>query len=164
MNTTSEFLLRQFSPFRSRSGEWKLQPRLCSRDTYVERLPGESANDRNDRAIRRVIRYLQSHLAEQGLPIKVVLLTNDRECLALARKEGSTAFTLKEYVSGMGKPDLLDKISVTGDVLNEVSRLLGLFLRKLSGSVFSQFLGDPGNSAREFFRKRPVFSGGPGRK
>jgi len=68
-----------------------------------------------DRAIRRVVKYLQSHLEDQGLPIKVALLTNDRACLSLERKEGLIAFTLKEYVAGMGRPELLDKIALTDD-------------------------------------------------
>ncbi|OQR77660.1 exosome complex exonuclease RRP44-like [Tropilaelaps mercedesae] len=89
------------------------------KDTYVERLPGESVNDRNDRAIRRVVHFLQNHLKDQGLAIKVVLLTDDRACLSLAKKEGLTAFTLKEYVGGMDKPDLLDKIAIGQDGVGE---------------------------------------------
>lgn len=83
-----------------------------------------------------MVRFLQSHLEKQGIPIKVVLLTNDRECLALARKEGSIAFSLKEYVAGMGKPDLLDKISASSDGLNEVNgdELRGYDLRTSSGT------------------------------
>lgn len=52
-----------------------------SRETFVEREPGESANDRNDRAIRVAAKWYSQHLktsesAEDGL--RVVLLTNDR--------------------------------------------------------------------------------------
>lgn len=52
-----------------------------SRDTFIEREPGESANDRNDRAIRVAVKWYSQHLKTfesdtDGL--KVVLLTNDQ--------------------------------------------------------------------------------------
>lgn len=44
----------------------------------MERVRGESANDRNDRAIRTAAHWYAAHLAaEQNAD--VVLLTNDRE-------------------------------------------------------------------------------------
>lgn len=51
-----------------------------SRETFIEREPGESANDRNDRAIRVAAKWYIDHLKasdchEDGL--RVVLLTND---------------------------------------------------------------------------------------
>uniref|UniRef100_A0A674DEZ2 Exosome complex exonuclease RRP44 n=2 Tax=Salmo trutta TaxID=8032 RepID=A0A674DEZ2_SALTR len=46
------------------------------RETYIEREQGESANDRNDRAIRISTKWYSDHLNNKGL--KVVLLTNDR--------------------------------------------------------------------------------------
>lgn len=52
-----------------------------SRETFIEREPGESANDRNDRAIRVAAKWYSQHLKmfesdTDGL--KVVLLTNDQ--------------------------------------------------------------------------------------
>lgn len=52
---------------------------LC-RETFVEREPGESANDRNDRAIRAAAKWYSRHLKgcpSAGDELRVVLLTND---------------------------------------------------------------------------------------
>lgn len=52
-----------------------------SRETFIEREPGESANDRNDRAIRVAVKWYSQHLKtlESGPDgLKVVLLTNDQ--------------------------------------------------------------------------------------
>lgn len=45
--------------------------------THVERKRGETANDRNDRAIREACYWYASHLSTFK-HLKVVLLTNDR--------------------------------------------------------------------------------------
>lgn len=42
------------------------------RDTYVKQEPGESPNDRNDRAIRRAAEWYA-----QRLPVKPILLLTD---------------------------------------------------------------------------------------
>lgn len=52
-----------------------------ARETFIEREPGESANDRNDRAIREAVKWYNRHLktldsGPDGL--KVVLVTNDQ--------------------------------------------------------------------------------------
>lgn len=50
------------------------------RETFIEREPGESANDRNDRAIRVAAKWYSEHLKghqSDGDELKVVLLTND---------------------------------------------------------------------------------------
>lgn len=61
----------------------------------MERQPRESANDRNDRAIRRAASWYQQHLDVQtDKPrLRVVLLTNDRENREKATKEGILAYT-----------------------------------------------------------------------
>lgn len=51
-----------------------------SRETFIEREPGESANDRNDRAIRVAAKWYSEHLKRfqaDGDKLRVVLLTND---------------------------------------------------------------------------------------
>lgn len=51
-----------------------------SRETFIEREPGESSNDRNDRAIRVAARWYSEHLKgcqSDGDELRVVLLTND---------------------------------------------------------------------------------------
>ena len=64
---------------------------IFHRDTYIEREAGESANDRNDRAIRTATRWYRDHL--KGTGIGVLLLTNDRENREKAKKEGLEALT-----------------------------------------------------------------------
>ena len=46
------------------------------RNTFVLREPGESPNDRNDRAIRVAAKWYQDHL---GSAVSVLLITNNRE-------------------------------------------------------------------------------------
>lgn len=51
-----------------------------SRETFIEREPGESANDRNDRAIRVAAKWYSEHFKgcqSDGEELRVVLLTND---------------------------------------------------------------------------------------
>lgn len=48
-------------------------------ETYVERERGETANDRNDRAIREASHWYAAHLTNEVPELEVVLLTNDRE-------------------------------------------------------------------------------------
>ena len=71
---------------------------LCDRDTYVERQPGETANDRNDRAIRTAALWYKKHLElnqEVGdlNTVQVVLLTNDRENANKAKDLGIATHT-----------------------------------------------------------------------
>lgn len=59
------------------------------RDTFIEREPGESANDCNDRAIRTSADWYSQHLktpSKDGL--KVVLLTNDQGNKQKAEESG----------------------------------------------------------------------------
>nr|GMD49302.1 exosome complex exonuclease RRP44 homolog A [Ipomoea batatas] len=53
-------------------------------------MPGESPNDRNDRAIRVATQWYQNHL---GGTAKVLLITNDRENKRKASEEGIPAET-----------------------------------------------------------------------
>ena len=76
--------------------KYKLSCFSFCRDTYVEREPGESANDRNDRAIRTACKWYQKHLdlstgVEGGVKVKVVLLTNDIDNRNKAQQDGITA-------------------------------------------------------------------------
>ena len=63
----------------------------------MEREPGETANDRNDRAIRTAALWYQHHLdAEvkgQHGRVRVVLLTNDKANREKAVEEGIVAYT-----------------------------------------------------------------------
>ncbi|KAF8782291.1 Exosome complex exonuclease RRP44 like protein [Argiope bruennichi] len=83
------------------------------RHTYTERKPGESSNDRNDRAIRNAVKWYREHLKlSNGSDIDVVLLTNDKENSKKAEEEGLTVYTFAEYVQGMTQfPSLIDKLA-----------------------------------------------------
>ena len=75
-----------------------LQRIIYSRDTYIEREPGESANDRNDRAIRTAALWYQKHLAlaterRDCVKPRVLLLTNDEDNRKKAIEAGIMAFT-----------------------------------------------------------------------
>ncbi|CAH9084603.1 unnamed protein product [Cuscuta europaea] len=77
------------------------------KDTYVKAMPGESPNDRNDRAIRVATQWYQNHL---GAPTHVLLITNDRENKRKASEEGIPAETVESYVKSLGRSELLDLI------------------------------------------------------
>lgn len=63
-----------------------------SRDTYVERTPGESSNDRNDRAIRVATKWYDDHLAlNKSNQIRAVLLTDDKNNRSKAQDMGILA-------------------------------------------------------------------------
>jgi len=88
------------------------------RNTYVERKPGESANDRNDRAIRVACTWYQKHLdSSQNMrgdseAVKIVLLTQDVKNRELAIREGLQAYGVNDYVKSLkGYPELQDKLA-----------------------------------------------------
>ena len=77
-----------------------------SRETFIEREPGESANDRNDRAIRVAAKWYSQHLktdesSADGL--KVVLLTNDRGNKQKAEESGLLVYRCKWFFFGERK-------------------------------------------------------------
>lgn len=68
------------------------------RETFIEREPGESANDRNDRAIRMASKWYSQHLktSETGADgLKVVLLTNDQGNKQKAEDNGLLVYKCK---------------------------------------------------------------------
>lgn len=84
------------------------------RETWVEKEPGETPNDRNDRSIRKAALWYQKHIP--SLP--TILLTNDQDNRVRARGEGLKAFKLREYCEGLvGQPgyetlmDMLETMS-----------------------------------------------------
>ena len=84
-----------------------------NRETFIERKPEESSNDRNDRAIRTSAKWYNAHIPKYvksvGEPSKVVLVTNDRNNKEKAREDDIEAFTIHEYVKSMkNRPSLLD--------------------------------------------------------
>ncbi len=65
------------------------------RSTFIDRDVNESANDRNDRAIRVATQWYVSHFKAQGKDedCHVVLLTNDADNLSKAEQMGIQAYT-----------------------------------------------------------------------
>ncbi|KAF7689461.1 exosome complex exonuclease RRP44 [Silurus meridionalis] len=94
------------------------------RETFVEREQGESANDRNDRAIRVAAKWYTEHLSKSPSDSepKVVLLTNDRANKEKAEQIGVISYRCEEYIKSLiGNPELVDRLALTSDDQNEIS-------------------------------------------
>lgn len=86
------------------------------KDTFVKRLPGESANDRNDRAIRDAALWYERHLClsktENQENIRVILVTDDVSNRMKAVETGLISVSVEEYVRNLVEyPQLADKLS-----------------------------------------------------
>ena len=79
------------------------------RETYVARQPGESPNDRNDRAIRRAAEWYQAQL---GDAVEVLLLTNDADNKQKALKAGLHAQSIHAHVRSLPNADELQDLLV----------------------------------------------------
>ncbi|CAH0019520.1 unnamed protein product [Clonostachys rhizophaga] len=83
-------------------------------ETYVQRGQNETVNDRNDRAVRKAVKWYAEHLAQtkaKSIPA-VVMLSNDKENLLKAKEDGLNGSTLREYVSTLEDGDrLLDMVA-----------------------------------------------------
>ncbi|CAM9533622.1 unnamed protein product [Discosporangium mesarthrocarpum] len=79
-------------------------------ETYPSNVPGESPNDRNDRAIRMAAAWFKGQLGEA---IEVLLLTNDRANLGKAKEANLQAMTIHSYVRSLhGEyPDLVELLA-----------------------------------------------------
>lgn len=67
-----------------------------SRETFIEREPGESANDRNDRAIRVAAKWYTQHLKRaESDGLRLVLLTNDYGNKEKAEESGLMVYKCK---------------------------------------------------------------------
>ncbi|KAI0485300.1 mitotic control protein dis3 [Xylariaceae sp. FL0804] len=85
-------------------------------ETYVNREQDETINDRNDRAVRRAVKWYNEHLAQTKTSKRpvTVMLTDDRGNLQKAKSEDVPAMTLRDYVSSLDDADrLLDMIAET---------------------------------------------------
>ncbi|XP_065222316.1 exosome complex exonuclease RRP44 [Planococcus citri] len=101
------------------------------KDTYIEREPGESANDRNDRAIRVAALWYDKHLKEINPDIshkkrlRVVLLTDDAANKEKATKEGLFAASIEDYVNCLhDSKGVEDKISKADCSFDDTSKEL----------------------------------------
>ena len=86
-------------------------------ETYVVREQGETINDRNDRAVRKAVKWYGEHLelATRGKKSKrcpvIVMLSDDKENLRKAKAERLDASSLSDYVSQLEDANrLLDMI------------------------------------------------------
>ncbi|KAI9802047.1 MAG: hypothetical protein M1825_003103 [Sarcosagium campestre] len=88
-------------------------------ETYVGRSPGETINDRNDRAVRRAVKWYGEHIREaiksagsSKICPSIVMLSDDKENLRRSREDRLDASNLEEYISGLEDADrLLDMLS-----------------------------------------------------
>jgi len=88
------------------------------KETYVERVPGETANDRNDRSIRVACAWFNTHwqLSPGTKNHCVVLISDDNECRTKAAAENVVSFSSREYVESMEEfPSLIDKLRKKDD-------------------------------------------------
>lgn len=86
-------------------------------ETYVVRDQAETINDRNDRAVRRAVKWYGEHLQEAVTKRKsircptIVMISDDRDNLRKAKSDGITGISLSDYVAGLDDADrLLDMI------------------------------------------------------
>ncbi|KAH0396576.1 ribonuclease R, partial [Aureobasidium melanogenum] len=86
--------------------------------TYVVRDEKETINDRNDRAVRRAVKWYADHLDEAVSKRKsvrcpsVIMISDDRDNLRKAKNDGITGLSLRDYVSGLDDSErLLDMVS-----------------------------------------------------
>ncbi len=70
------------------------------RDTAGERRAGESANDYNDRLVRRAAAWLGAHYGAAAPGLAATLVTNDAASAAAAAAEGLPCTTLRALVEG----------------------------------------------------------------
>uniref|UniRef100_A0A182Q2N5 Protein DIS3 homolog n=1 Tax=Anopheles farauti TaxID=69004 RepID=A0A182Q2N5_9DIPT len=87
------------------------------KDTYVERMPGESANDRNDRMIRIAADWYEKHLElskkSRNGTVGIVLLSDDADNRTKATELGLNVCSVAEYMKAAKAryAHLVDKIS-----------------------------------------------------
>ncbi|XP_014350359.1 exosome complex exonuclease RRP44 [Latimeria chalumnae] len=95
------------------------------RETYIEQEKGESANDRNDRAIRVAVKWYNDHLSkarkDAAETLQVILITNDRKNKEKAVEAGLVAYTCEEYIKSLiANPELIDRLACVSDEGNGV--------------------------------------------
>lgn len=141
------------------------------RETFIEREPGESSNDRNDRAIRVAAKWYTEHLkttksTEEEL--KVVLLTNDHGNKQNAEESGLLVFKCEEYIKSLiANPELVDCLALTNNEKNEISsRVLfpeHLPLSRIQAGIKSgTYLQGTFRASRDNYLEATVFIQGEG--
>ncbi|XP_020494844.2 exosome complex exonuclease RRP44 [Labrus bergylta] len=141
-------------------------------ETFVEREPGESANDRNDRAIRVATKWYSQHLktsAPDAEGLKVVLLTNDNGNKQKAEESGLLVYKCEEYIKSLiANPELVDCLALSNDDKNEVTSSKVLFPEHLplsriqAGIKSGTFLQGTFRASRDNYLEATVFVQGEG--
>ncbi|XP_043927988.1 exosome complex exonuclease RRP44 [Protopterus annectens] len=109
------------------------------RETYVEQEQGESANDRNDRAIRMVVKWYNQHIRKGRHNLKVVLVTNDRNNKEKAVGVGLEAYTCEEYIKSLiAHPELVDRLACVSDENSEITSSRNIYPEHLPLSKLQQ--------------------------
>ncbi|KAI9098207.1 hypothetical protein DFS34DRAFT_102905 [Phlyctochytrium arcticum] len=81
------------------------------RETYVDKEPEETPNDRNDRAIRTAVQWYQKHSGTT-----TVLVTDDAENRKRATKGGIKAMSVREYVATItDHPEIVDMVAAVDE-------------------------------------------------
>lgn len=141
------------------------------RETFIEREPGESANDRNDKAIRVAAKWYSEHLKKfkstsDGL--KVILLTNDQGNKEKAEESGLLVFKCEEYIKSLtANPELVDRLALISDEKNEISKKVlfpeHLPLSKIQAGIKAgTFLQGTYRASRDNYLEGTVFVHGDG--
>lgn len=138
------------------------------RETFIEREPGESANDRNDRAIRVAAQWYSKHLPSSA-EIKVVTLTNDRLNKEKAENTGLLVFKCEEYIKSLiANPALVDRLALTSDDKTEITSSKILFpehlpLSKIQAGIKSgKYIQGTFRANRDNYLEGTVFTHGEG--
>ncbi|MEQ2316670.1 exosome catalytic subunit dis3, partial [Ameca splendens] len=141
-------------------------------ETFIEREPGESANDRNDRAIRVAVKWYSQHLktSESGPDgLKVVLLTNDQGNKQKAEENGLVVYKFEEYVKNLiANPELVDRLALSNDDKNDITSSKVLFPEHLplskvqAGIKNGSFLQGTFRASRDNYLEATVFVQGEG--
>ncbi|XP_056147865.1 exosome complex exonuclease RRP44 [Lampris incognitus] len=134
--------------------------------TFIEREPGESANDYNDRAIRVAAKWYSQHLTPEAEAdgLKVVLLTNDQGNKEKAQESGLLVYKCEEYIKSLiANPELMDRLALTSDEKNEISGSKVLFPEHLplsriqAGIKSGTFLQGTFRASRDNYLEATVF-------
>ncbi|KAM6997634.1 exosome complex exonuclease RRP44 [Tautogolabrus adspersus] len=141
-------------------------------ETFIEREPGESANDRNDRAIRVTTKWYSQHLktsASDAEGLKVVLLTNDNGNKQKAEESGLLVYKCEEYIKSLiANPELVDCLALSNDDKSEITSSKVLFPEHLplsriqAGIKSGTFLQGTFRASRDNYLEATVFVQGDG--
>uniref|UniRef100_A0A3Q2EDR2 Protein DIS3 homolog n=1 Tax=Cyprinodon variegatus TaxID=28743 RepID=A0A3Q2EDR2_CYPVA len=142
------------------------------RETFIEREPGESANDRNDRAIRVAVKWYSQHLkTDESGPdgVRVVLLTNDQGNKQKAEDNGLLVYRCNEYIKSLiANTELVDRLALSNEDKNEIASSKILFpehlpLSKIQAGIKSgSFIQGTFRASRDNYLEATVFVQGEG--